>query len=161
MTKNLCYSPQSWLHYPQRHVINIIQIKIGVLGWIWVFHVERQVSLWLLIFEFSWSGLVKNEMHQSLSPKDQARKFRPWRKPASRERISASVELCETDVGFLHIQLTGTNCLTSKMHKIPPDVYLESSRSLAKPESWNNPNLHCCAVFPTWQYCLNSHVWWM
>ena len=21
--------------------------------------------------------------------------------------------------------------------------------------------LHCCAVFPTWQYCLNSHVWWM
>ena len=22
-------------------------------------------------------------------------------------------------------------------------------------------NLHCCAIFPTWQDCLNSHVWWM
>ena len=31
------------------------------------------------------------------------------RKPASRERISASVELCETDVCFLHIQLIRTN----------------------------------------------------
>ena len=31
------------------------------------------------------------------------------RKPASREMISASVELCETEVCFLHIQLTGTN----------------------------------------------------
>ena len=25
---------------------------------------------------------------------------------------------------------------------------------------WNSPNLHCSAVFPTWQYCLYSHVWW-
>ena len=30
------------------------------------------------------------------------------RKPASREIISASVELCETDVCFLHVQLVGT-----------------------------------------------------
>ena len=31
------------------------------------------------------------------------------RKPASREIISASVELCETEICFLHIQLIGTN----------------------------------------------------
>ena len=31
------------------------------------------------------------------------------REPASREIISASVELCETEVCFLHIQLVGTN----------------------------------------------------
>ena len=29
--------------------------------------------------------------------------------PASKEMISDSVELCETEVCFLHIQLIGTN----------------------------------------------------
>ena len=31
------------------------------------------------------------------------------RKPASREMISDSVELCGTDVCFLHVQLVGTH----------------------------------------------------
>ena len=83
------------------------------------------------------------------------------RKPASREIISASVQLCETEVCFLHIQLNGTNVCLPKMHKSHPDVDFESSRSPANSESWNNPHLLCCAVFPTWQCCLNSHVWWM
>ena len=83
------------------------------------------------------------------------------RNPASRENISASVELCETEVCFLHIQLVGTNVWLPKMHKSPPDVDFESSRSPAKSESWNSPNVHCLAVFHTWQYCLYSHVWWM
>ena len=83
------------------------------------------------------------------------------RKPASREIISASVELCETEVCFLHIQLIGTNVWLPKMHRTPPDVDFESSRSPAKSESWNNPSLHCCAVFPTQQYCRYSLVWWM
>ena len=82
-------------------------------------------------------------------------------KPASREIMSASVELCETDVCFLHIQPVGTNAWLPNMHETPPDVDFESSRSPAKSESWNNPDLHCCAVFPKWQCCLNSHVWWM
>ena len=72
------------------------------------------------------------------------------RKPASREITSASVELCETEVCFLHIQLIGTNVCLPKMHMSPPDVDFESRRSLAKLESWNNPDLHCCAVFHTW-----------
>ena len=80
------------------------------------------------------------------------------REPASREIISASVELCETEVCFLHIQLVGTNVWLPKMHESPPDVDFESSRSPAKSESSNNPNLHCCAVFPTEQsYVMN--VW--
>ena len=83
------------------------------------------------------------------------------RKPASREIISASVDLCETDVCFLHIQLIGTNVWLPNMHKSPLEVDFESSRSPAKSESWNSPNLHCFAVFPTWQHCLYSHVWWM
>ena len=63
------------------------------------------------------------------------------RKPASREIISASVELCQTEVCFLHIQLIGTNMRLPKMHRIPPDIDFESSRSPAKSESRNNPNL--------------------
>ena len=57
------------------------------------------------------------------------------RELASREIISAAVELCETEVCFLHIQLIGTNVWVPKMHKSPPDVDFESSRSLAKSES--------------------------
>ena len=53
------------------------------------------------------------------------------------------------------------NVRLPKSHRIYPDVDFESSRSPAKSESWINPNLHCCAVFPTYQYCLYSLVWWM
>ena len=80
--------------------------------------------------------------------------------PASKEMISDSVELCETEVCFLHIQLIGTNVWLPKTHNAPPDVDFESSRSQAKSESWNSPSLHCLAVLPTWQCCLYSHVWW-
>ena len=54
------------------------------------------------------------------------------REPTSREMISSSVELCETEVCFLHIQLVGTNVWLPKMHRIPPDVDFQSSRSHAK-----------------------------
>ena len=81
--------------------------------------------------------------------------------PASKEIISDSGELCETEVCFLHIQLIGTNVWLPKMHNVPPEVDFEPSRSPAKSESWNSPNLHCFAVFPTWQYCLYSLVKWM
>ena len=81
--------------------------------------------------------------------------------PASIEMISDSVELCETAVCFLHIQLIGTNVWLPKTHNVPPEVDFESSRSPAKSESWNSPSLHCLAVLPTWQYCLYSQVWWI
>ena len=81
--------------------------------------------------------------------------------PASKEMISDSVELCKTEVCFLHIQLIGINVWIPKTHNVPPEVDFESSRSPAKSESWNNASLHCLAVLPTWQYCLYSHVWWI
>ena len=55
--------------------------------------------------------------------------------PASKELISDSVELCETEVCFLHIQLIGTNVWLPKMHRVPQDVDFESSRSPAESES--------------------------
>ena len=82
-------------------------------------------------------------------------------KPASKGMISDSVELCETEVCFLHIQLIGTNVWLPKIHNVPPEVDFEFSRSPAKSESWNRPNLQWFAVFPTWQYCLYELVWWM
>ena len=57
------------------------------------------------------------------------------RKPASREIMSASAELCETEVCFMHIQLIGTNVWLPKIHKSPPDVDFESSGSLATSEN--------------------------
>ena len=48
--------------------------------------------------------------------------------------------LRDTEVCFLHIQLMGTNVRLPKIHKISTEVDLESSRSPAKPESWNRPN---------------------
>ena len=57
------------------------------------------------------------------------------RKPASREVTTASVELCETEVCFLHIQITGTKVRLPKKNKMPPNVDFESLRSPAKSES--------------------------
>ena len=131
----------------RRHTVNMIQIKNVVLGWnlglvlrvlVWC-GIMQQVSLYRQTFGFI----------ESPNSKDQELGIPSMRKPASRKIISASVELCETEVCFLHIQLIGTNVWLSKMHRIPRDVDSESSRSPAKSESWNNPSLHCCAVFPT------------
>ena len=69
--------------------------------------------------------------------------------PASKEMISDSVELCETEVCLLHIQLIGTNVWLPKTHNVPPEVDFESSRSPAKSESWNSPRMVCLAVLPT------------
>ena len=55
---------------------------------------------------------------------------------------------------YWHKRVTSENAWNS------PDVDFESSKCHAKLESWNNPSLHCCAVFPTWQYCLYSLIWW-
>ena len=102
---------------------------------------------------------LKNEILQSLNPKDREREYRPCVK-LHRERNDFSFRRTVWNWGFLHIRLFGTNVWLPKMHRIPPDVGLESSKSPAKSESWNNPNLQCCAVAPQ-QYCRCSHVWWM
>ena len=63
------------------------------------------------------------------------------RNPASKEITSDSVELCETEICFPHIQLSGTKVRLPKIHKTPHAFDFESSRTPAKSESWNRPNL--------------------
>ena len=139
-------------------VINVCWNVVGVLDWDGVVHVWldncRRVSPWL-------------SLSQSISSVRYGMKYFNHQIPqragilSMREMISASVELCETEVCFLHIQLIGTNVCLPKMHRILLDVDFESSRSPAESESWNNPSLHCCAVFPTWPHYRYSFVWWM
>ena len=108
------------------------------------------VALWHPFVLLIWFG---EEWNTSITKflRSRAGESHPCVNLHSREITSASVELCETEVCFLHIQLIGTNVCLPKMHMSPPDVDFESPRSLAKSESWNNPDLHCCAVFHTWQ----------
>ena len=57
------------------------------------------------------------------------------RKSAIKDITPISVELCETAVCFLHIQLSGTKVRLPKMHKTSPDLDLKYSRSPAKSAS--------------------------
>ena len=57
------------------------------------------------------------------------------RKLAARAIISDCVELSDTHVCFLHIQLEGTSVWLPNMQGAPPGVDLESSRSAVKSES--------------------------
>ena len=71
----------------------------------------------LVSFGEEWStSITKSQRSRARIPS--------MRKPASREIISASVVLCETEVCFLHIQLNGTKVRLPKMHRIPPEVDL-------------------------------------
>ena len=82
---------------------------------------------------FNWLG---EEWKTSITKSQRSRAGIPsMGKPVSREIISASVELCETDVCFLHIQLIGTNVWLPNMRKSLPEVDYESSRSPAKSDS--------------------------
>ena len=59
------------------------------------------------------------------------------RNPASKGMISDSVELWDTDVCFLFIQLMGTNVRLPKIRKNPSEIDFESSKSSAKSEFCN------------------------
>ena len=64
-----------------------------------------------------WLGLTLSlvERNTSTTMSQRSRASGPsMRNPSSREMISDTVELCETEVCFLHIQLTGTHVLRPK-----------------------------------------------
>ena len=110
------------------NMINITQFKIVVMSWnlglvlgllVWCC-VTRRVSSYLICGFSDWLG---EEWNTSIAESQRSRAGIPsMRNPASREIISASVEPCETDVCFLHIQLFGTNVWLPNMHKSPPNV---------------------------------------
>ena len=62
---------------------------------------------------------------------------------------------CERLKCFLHIQLEKRNARLPKIHRVPPGIDFESSKSPAKSESWNNPNLQAF-VTSSGSYCDNS-----
>ena len=142
-----------------RNIINITQSKIVVMNWnlglvlgvlVWC-GVTRRVSSYLIFGIFDWFG---DEWNTSITMSQISRADSPsMRNPSSKERVSDSVELCETEACFLHIQLMGTNVRLPNIRKIPPEVDFESSRSPAKSESWSKPSRQCWAVLITWQYC--------
>ena len=89
----------------------------------------------VLYLWISLVGLGKNGTLQHPNPQKSRAAIPSMRKPASREKNSASVELCETDVCFLHIQLMGSSVWLPNMYKIHPEVDFESSRYLRQSPS--------------------------
>ena len=146
-----------WFHSSRVKLpqVRMSELVFLLMEWSLVPHKSAWLSLPCLAVFFV-------ERNTSITMCQRSRVGRPsMRNPASKEMISDSVELCETNVCFLHIQLMGTNVLLPKIHKILPEVDFESSRSPAKSESWSKLRRQCWAVLPTWQYCRNSLVWWM
>ena len=135
----------TWSTSIRSRLVCVVGTCFRMFGWVFAdtFHRGSLTSLVLLV----WFG---EEWNASITKSQRSRAGIPsMRKPASREISSPSVEMCDTEVCFSHIQLIGTNVRLPEMHRILPDVDFESSRSPAKSESWNNPSLQCCAVFPT------------
>ena len=95
----------------------IFSLVLAVIVWCGV---TRRVSLVLDLW-FSLIGWRRVSDFYYLSQRSRAG-IPSMRKPASRDRSSASVELCETEVCSLHIQLIGTHVWLSKIHKSPPVV---------------------------------------
>ena len=61
--------------------------------------------------------------------------------------ISASVELCETEICFLHIQLSGTNMLLPKMHKTPPVRVFKVSCKIRVWQCFPHDNIVCSHMY--------------
>ena len=91
-----------------------ISLRARLLGtWSSTFS-SRQwpLTAWWVLFE---------ECNTSVTTSDRSRAGIPSiRKPASKDITSVSVELWDTNVCFLHVQLMGTNVRLPKIHKILP-----------------------------------------
>ena len=139
--KDVQHSTRTGIRCIWWNVINVCWNDVGVLDWDGVVHVWldncRRVSPWL---SMPPSVLFGAEWNISISKSQRVRAGIPsMRNPASIEMISASVELCETEVFLLHIQLFDTNLWLSKMHRTPADVNFVSRIQLffrSRPEKW-------------------------
>ena len=83
--------------------------------WAWATHVRvtkcestRKCDVWSVLFTLYGSESCSQELQRS-DPINQVREYHPASILHPKEMISDSVELCETEVCFLHIQLIGTN----------------------------------------------------
>ena len=82
------------------------------------------VTCWVLLRESRTAPIfLVASVFGSITEAQRSRANNPSiRCPASREMTSDFVELCETEVCFLHIQLTGTNVWLPNMHKILSEI---------------------------------------
>ena len=98
---------------------------------VWVWCVLRTVSCLASVSRcrMSWCfGILWVVPSTSMTKSHKSSAGKPSiRKPASNDMISDSVELWDTDVCLLHIQLMVTNVRLPKMHKIASEVDFESS----------------------------------
>ena len=155
-TSFLWWSSLSLLRCPQKHTTMLLDAKIErfdgtrstlfstlIFPWdFWLLSVSTGRSvLFEVWFMFPKTETIRSHNSRARSPSNL--------NPTSKEMISDSVELCATEVCFLHIHFIRTNVWLPKTHNVPPEVDFESSRSPAKLESWNNPSLHCFAALPT------------
>ena len=141
--------------------INIFQITLwdGFRFWM-LWGVERTSRRfrngshrsWWLWFVFPRTATIRSHKSSAVVPSNL--------NPASKELISDSVELCETEVCFLHIQLLGTNAWLQKRTMFI-QKWILNPQDL--PQNRSLETVPVCNVwhFPSWQYCLYSHAWWM
>ena len=97
MERDQCWSDRDWCSWLESVFARLVEcLSTGFLR-------GSLTSLVLLVWfaEEGSTSITKSQRSRAEIPS--------MRKPASREIISASVELCETEVRFLHIQLIGTN----------------------------------------------------
>ena len=96
----------AWWNVTNVGQVFVVGIGFRILGCIFADKFLRGplTHLW-----FSWFGLVRNEILQPLNPKDGERESHPCVNVHRERLLQPSVELCETEVCFLHIHFIGTN----------------------------------------------------
>ena len=91
----------------------------SLVGCWYVFFIMCHAASFPAFFSLDFLDWLEEECHTSRTRSQRSRAGIPYmRKPASREMISASVELCETEVCFSHIQLIRTNVCLPNKHNI-------------------------------------------
>ena len=94
-----------------------------------------------LVLDLWFSLIRKSDKLLLPNPRDQELEFHPCVN-LHREKLSASVELCQTEVCFLHIQLVSTNVRLPKVQRMLPDVDL----SLASLLQNQNPEINLIGI---------------
>ena len=135
------------LRCPQTNTTKLPDAKIGRLRE----HNQYYSTRWSFL-EIVW--LVRDlclcsQGQKQSDPTNRERETRLISNPASKEMISDSVELWETAVCFLHINLLEQKYDFQKHTMFLQKWILNPQDLPAKSESWNSPSLHCFAILPT------------
>ena len=136
----------------------------------WTFEGTESIFSITLIFPWIFFRVGNCEVLQELSPSPQNKSEISWQRsdPRSQVRVYRPSLNLHPKKWFLNLLrcaklkfVSYTNVCLPKMHNVHLKWILSPQDLLQKSESWSSPSLHCLAALPTWQYCLNSHVWWI